>query len=461
MPYEYRILRAFLLFWCVMSYATSAAAQQRTFINGGFEQNDPQGPGTPTFQIYNQNVVPEWSDDTGFIELWDSGFQNTPAFEGDVFAELNANSSGSLYQEICLINGETLSWSFAHRARLTSNINPQTVIFELADSSNTQLQALSSQTSFQGGDWNVNSGSVTYTGPSSVVRSRFFTNDPGSTGNFLDDLQFNISAFAQFTAPVGQDLEQSGGNIPEIEVFGRVDNVTSIPILITGGTADTIDYTQSAVNVDIPVGLYSGQRFPLPLTIINNALSEADETIEISLGTPTTAEVIYARPECDGAPALTNTTYTIINDDGRLEAEKSITMFNAANPMSYAIPGEDVIYTIRVTNTGDIDVDAGSLFLADRLPSELLFYNSDIDDAGPEINAVSYTDSGSGLSFNYSTDIGFSSSAIKPLSIADCNFSPAPGYVQTVQYLCFSPQGSFAQGTPNPYIEIAYRMQIK
>jgi len=448
--------------WIGLSWPMAAYAQQRTFINGGFEQNDPRGPGTPTFQIYDDTVVPEWMDETGFIEIWDSGFQSTPSFEGDRFAELNANSAGSLFQEICLINGETLQWSFAHRARNSSSLNPQTVIFELADtSSGAQLVELSTQTTFIGDGWNVNTDSIIYGGTSSVVRAQFRTNDTGSIGNFLDDLQFDVAAFAQLTAAASQDVEEVGGNIPQIEIFGRVDSVTSLPIIINGGSADGGDFTQSATTVDIPVGLYDGEVFPLPISIIEDAISEADDTIDISLGTPSSGEIIYARPECDGVPAITSTTYTIVNDDGRLEAEKSVTMFSTGGSEVYSIPGEDVIYTIRIRNTGNTDIDSGSVFLADRLPPELRFYNDDLDDAGPETNAVGFIDSGSGLSFTFATDVGFSNSTVPPTTITDCNFTPAIGYVETVTFLCFSPQGSFLSGDPDPFIEISYRMQIK
>jgi len=401
--------------WIGLSWPMAAYAQQRTFINGGFEQNDPRGPGTPTFQIYDDTEVPEWMDETGFIEIWDSGFQSTPSFEGDRFAELNANSAGSLFQEICLINGETLQWSFAHRARNSSSLNPQTVIFELADtSSGAQLVELSTQTTFIGDGWNVNTDSIIYGGTSSVVRAQFRTNDTGS-----------------------------------------------IPIIINGGSADGGDFTQSATTVDIPVGLYDGEVFPLPISIIEDAISEADDTIDISLGTPSSGEIIYARPECDGVPAITSTTYTIVNDDGRLEAEKSVTMFSTGGSEVYSIPGEDVIYTIRIRNTGNTDIDSGSVFLADRFPPELRFYNDDLDDAGPETNAVGFIDSGSGLSFTFATDVGFSNSTVPPTTITDCNFTPALGYVETVTFLCFSPQGSFLSGDPDPFIEISYRMQIK
>ena len=48
------------------------------------------------------------------------------------------------------------------------------------------------------------------------------------------------------------------------------------------------------------------------------------------------------------------------------------------------VPGNDVIYTIEFTNTGDGPTDAGSVLLIDAMPSEIEFYNGDIDDGGPE-----------------------------------------------------------------------------
>ena len=150
-----------LLLWA--SLTTISWAQERQFFNGGFEQNDPQGPGNPTFQIYVNADVPEWQDATGFIELWDIGFQNTPAFEGDVFAEMNANSPGAIYQEFCVQNGETIDWSFAHRARPGGpGLNPQTVTLEFADLTGNSTQVMATQSSFIGGGWTC----LLYTSPS-------------------------------------------------------------------------------------------------------------------------------------------------------------------------------------------------------------------------------------------------------------------------------------------------------
>ena len=95
--------------------APLASAQQRTFFNGGFEQNTPRGPGTATFEILDDDLVDEWTSTTDEIELWDSGFQSTLSYEGDVHAEMNANIPGTLYQEVCLIDGEEIGWFFPTR----------------------------------------------------------------------------------------------------------------------------------------------------------------------------------------------------------------------------------------------------------------------------------------------------------------------------------------------------------
>lgn len=60
------------------------------------------------------------------------------------------------------------------------------------------------------------------------------------------------------------------------------------------------------------------------MVIFNDGVGESDETIQISLGTPSTSEIVYARPTCDGGAPQTNHTYTIVNDDAFLSASKSL-----------------------------------------------------------------------------------------------------------------------------------------
>lgn len=443
---------------------TSIHAQERQFFNGSFEDNDPQGPGTPTFQIYVNADVPEWEDATGFIELWDSGFQSTPAFQGDVFAEMNANSPGAIYQEFCVQTGETISWSFAHRARPGGpGLNPQTVSLEFADLSGNSTQVMATQASFIGGGWTQNTGTTTYTGPTGISRIQFSTTDPGSFGNFLDDLSINISAFAEFQASSSSELEANTGALPMVTINGIVAVETTIPVSVVGGTATADDFTLTAGVITIPVGSYRNDLFPLPLVIHDNLVAEVDETIILQLGTPSTSEIVLGTLACDGAPAQDTSTYTIINDDADIQSVKTVETFETSGPGSYALPGNDIIYSLLTTNVGTVDIDSDTIFMTDTLPTEISFYNDDIDGLGPETDPIIMETINTSLTLNYASDIGFSDSVARPANFSECDFSPPTGYDQngTIKHICFAPKGSFGSGTPNPVFTFKFRAKIR
>ena len=147
---------------------------------------------------------------------------------------------------------------------------------------------------------------------------------------------------------------------------------------------------------------------------------------------------------------------------GELEAEKSTAVYDPLGQGLYAIPGNDVIYTITVRNVGDGPTDAGTILLIDKLPDELEFYNGDIDDAGPESDPVSFSQSaGAGLTFTYGDDVRYSNSAVRPSDFTSCGYGPSLGYDDAVTYLCINPQGALANGTPDPEFSVSFRARIK
>lgn len=141
-----------------------------------------------------------------------------------------------------------------------------------------------------------------------------------------------------------------------------------------------------------------------------------------------------------------------------LSAVKTVAMFN---PTELAIPGNDVIYTISVTNAGDGTVDRDTVFLVDRIPAEIDIFIGDIDDAGPETNPVSFVDTSSGLTFNYTDDVGFSNDTTAPADFTECTFSPAAGYNANITYICFNPKGILATGNPDPGFSLSFRARVK
>ena len=77
--------------------------------------------GTATFNFYPQECIPGWQTThvSGVIEIWASGYQSVPAYEGSHFAEINASSPDpqSLFQTFTAISGDSYQVQFAHRGR--------------------------------------------------------------------------------------------------------------------------------------------------------------------------------------------------------------------------------------------------------------------------------------------------------------------------------------------------------
>lgn len=112
---------------CLAAIAAGWSLPARAdFINGGFEDQTPNvAPGT--FRFLPPGAVPGWTStalegvDTGLpgiIEIWGTGLLGVDAYEGENFAELNADTISTLYQEVDGIAAESIvGFEFAHRAR--------------------------------------------------------------------------------------------------------------------------------------------------------------------------------------------------------------------------------------------------------------------------------------------------------------------------------------------------------
>ena len=122
----------------------------------------------------------------------------------------------------------------------------------------------------------------------------------------------------------------------------------------------------------------------------------------------------------------------------------------------HALPGTDVIYDITVTNEGTGATDPDSLFLVDRLPPEVAFRRGA---AGSE--AVTFTETGTGLTYAYATDIGYATGTTAPTGMAQCTYAPQPGYDPAVTFVCFNPKGAMAAGDPDPTFTFSFRARIK
>ncbi|MBX9664578.1 hypothetical protein [Novosphingobium sp.] len=322
---QFQLFRALLFVLAIMA-AAPAHAQLRALQNPSFEANDPAGPGAPNFEILPIASVTGWNSTTGEIELWDSNFNGVPAYQGNVFAEMNANTNGTLFQNICLINGEPFGWTFAHRAR-SGGPATQTARFQVANSSGTVIQTLATQSSTTANQvWNVNTGSATYSGTSGMQRVQFTTTDTGSFGNFLDAIQLSLRPFVQISAASSTGAESvPSASMATLLVTGSTTSAINVIVNITGGSATRgTDYTTpgnaATFTVTIPAGTYFNTPIALGISVVDDTAVEAAETITYSISAGTGYTI--ANTTTCGASVQTTGTYTITDNDGRVTLRK-------------------------------------------------------------------------------------------------------------------------------------------
>lgn len=117
---------------------------------------------------------------------------------------------------------------------------------------------------------------------------------------------------------------------------------------------------------------------------------------------------------------------------------------------AYALPGNDVIYELTVTNSGGSPVDASTIVLADMLPANVIFRNSAYDTTTTTNYSFSANSSGVALAaarVTYSNNNGSSYA-----------YTPASGYDTAVDAVRYSPTGTMAA---NSSFSVRFKAQVK
>jgi trimeric autotransporter adhesin len=366
-------LGAFISAALTLGFGMGVQAQvQRSFLNTGFES---PVIGSACYVIVYDNAVPFWATTSavntptgscsvipsgttsGMIELWSTGFQSVPSRDGSQFAELNAYQSAALYQNICITNGESVSWALSHRGRngldtmafvlgdspaSLSSVNIATtaltggILQASTDTAGTgtivscqngsSVQSTTACTVATTNTWADYKGVFTWNGTSSIKSVGFGAISAAggiSTGNFLDAITLTLKPYLEFNTPPANGLESFlNPTALSLKVTGNVVTSFTVPVTVTGGTATLgTDFTTpgggATFNVTVPAGNYTSvATIPLGITIINDTLAESNETITFSIAASTgsSAYVTSSTTSCGTAPALT-TSYTILDDD--------------------------------------------------------------------------------------------------------------------------------------------------
>ncbi len=306
-----------------------------------------------------------------------------------------------------------------------------------------------------------------------------FDVDPAVTPNYGNPIHV-IEAGIQL-GPTNT-AETAPGDSPTASSDAGDDGVT-LPAEFQGGTAVTFDvdargaggYLQVFIDWNIDGDFEDAGEQPIVDLGDNDANDATPIAVTITPPASTVAGTSFARfrwsrasgvgiqdPAGDGEVEDYQVTL-LATPPVELLATKTTQVFDPNGDGLFAVPGNDVTYTITVNNSGLGDVDDDSLFLIDELPPEITFFNGDADGPGPGTDPVNFAELvTTGLDpFVFATDVGFSDAATAPADFAACNYTPIAGFDPAVTFICFNPKGVFLAGDPDPSFSVSFRARIR
>ncbi|WP_247656583.1 T9SS type B sorting domain-containing protein [Maribacter sp. MMG018] len=332
-----------------------------SIVNESFE--DPNVSG---YSILDESSVPGWYSTATDkkIEVWESGFYGVNSYDGNQHVELNANSYGALYQNLCLTPGTEMSWSVRHRGRAGTDVMQLRIGADLA-SATVQETMTTDNTA-----WVLYSG--TYTVPVGQTNTVFIfeavstANGSISVGNFIDDVKIDI--LVPETC-----IDSDGDGYPNnLDLDSDDDGCTDADEFYKDNSADGDDggeYGTGAPAVDPNTGAVIGASYTLvlaPQIVLENTAEDlATNDIngqEIGLGDTFDYVLRFQNTGNDNATSYTirdilpaNVSLDNVDLSG---ASSSVTYSHdpVSNIITFQIPDNlvevnDPEYTIRMTVT--------------------------------------------------------------------------------------------------------------
>jgi CshA-type fibril repeat protein len=330
------------------------------FTNGGFEL--PNFTGTPAVHIVGEATVPGWDTDAtdNQIEIWDSGFQSVTAYEGNQFAEINANQVAALFQNFTPTAGSNVSISFAHRGR--QGVDVMRVVA-------TDLGA----------------NGVVGGGDDTVLLNELFSD--GNTAWSAYTRQLTDNATGNIIRFEFRSISAAGGN-PSVGNFvdgiapieGKADfdtiNVTVTPVAdIVNDTVTTPEDTAITYN---PLGNDSFENPARTITAVNGNAISVGQTVTVDNGTlrMNSGGTFTFTPNAN-FNGSTSFTYTVTSNGTTETATDTITVtpVNDAPTATGSLPPRSNVDAAPVsipTAGGFTDIDGDALtYSATGLPAGL------------------------------------------------------------------------------------------
>lgn len=272
----------------------------RLIVNPGFEQ--PSLGCTNCFNLFPDANVAGWNttDPTAVIEIWGTNFQSKTSHSGNQFAEINANNSAFLYQELCLTPNEVVNYSIWYLKRTASTEQMKAQLTELNNAVISQSVTYTATNT-----WTNYTGTLTNNGTGGLKRIGFVAVTAGSTGNLIDDITISLKPIISLkTFSPTKEFEGTGTNLVLV-VNGTLTSSATITLTKSGTASYLSDFTVgtptrgslSISNSDIILTLPAGDYNPnlnagttmgeisIPITTISDGISELSEYLTYSIGT--------------------------------------------------------------------------------------------------------------------------------------------------------------------------------
>ena len=320
------------------------------------------------FDIIDDTLVPGWENTSAdsSIEIWTDGAFGVPAFEGNQFAEINANSLGTLYQTLTGTSGLTLSINFAHRAR---NDNTESVIIEQGPPGATTYSQVAQ---FYGDTtaWQYHTIEIAIPVGQDTTEIRFTNGHGTAIGNFIDAFTFTACEYSNQDTDLDgtpdyldTDSDNDGcSDADEAYNIEGIDNDDGEQY----GSGDPLSYSGGTVDLD---GLVTAANY----TYTN----ENNTTVGIEITENSGPESMYACTSIDGVfsadfSAIESLTFVSGNIDSytdvstELEYQWYISTDGGSNYSSIVATTENTADTDTLNITyGDAEFVDGYMFYAE------------------------------------------------------------------------------------------------
>lgn len=287
-----------------------------------------------------------------------------------------------------------------------------------------------------------------------------------AVASFFNSIDFDLTGNDTILVPEGAIITlavaEFPGNNPQFPITTVLTSptpstadATVIGTLGFGGTTGTLTTTDGANTVQSDPGTPADTALIRHVEITVPAGGARFVRIDLTgFGTPNGFQARGAQYQdaCQIDPAVAP----------ELIVSKTVEGFD---PGGFSIPGADVIYTIRVQNTGAVDIDNDTVVLFDALPPEVSLVNLPFQTSTGTVlspDPVFFNQTAASLDFLFGRDVGFSTSTTAPTLFSQCTDTLSGELNPQINFICLNPKGVFAADTAGATVpEVSFQFRVR